>query len=81
MTLTTNILFSRGFLFLLCGRGPYVKRAATFYGAKVSLVHVFDPASYNGFELYVRRQFQVRSTGKSRDQSTMKTASLYEMAS
>ena len=34
---------------------PYVKRAATLFGASVSLIHVFDPASYNGFELYVRR--------------------------
>ena len=34
---------------------PYVKRAATLFGANVSLIHVFDPASYNGFELYARR--------------------------
>src|ERR1700761_1367011 len=33
---------------------PYVKRTAALAGAKVSLIHVFDPASYNGFELYLR---------------------------
>ena len=32
----------------------YVKRAATLLGATVSLVHVVDPAGYNGLELYVR---------------------------
>src|SRR5258708_23370467 len=32
----------------------YVKRAAALLGARVSLVHVVDPASYNGLELYVR---------------------------
>jgi len=33
----------------------YVKRAATLLGAKVSLMYVFDPASHNGFELYLIR--------------------------
>ncbi|MGB0122881.1 MAG: universal stress protein [Silvibacterium sp.] len=33
---------------------PYVKRAAAVLGAKVSLVHVVNLASYNGFELYLR---------------------------
>jgi hypothetical protein len=33
----------------------YVKRAATLFGAKVSLMYVFDPASHNGFELYLIR--------------------------
>jgi nucleotide-binding universal stress UspA family protein len=34
--------------------GAYVKRAASLFGAGVSLIHVFDPASYSGTELYVR---------------------------
>jgi nucleotide-binding universal stress UspA family protein len=34
--------------------GAYVKRAAALFRAKVSLIHVFDPASYSGLELYVR---------------------------
>jgi nucleotide-binding universal stress UspA family protein len=32
----------------------YVKRAATLLGARVSLIHVVDLVSHNGFELYVR---------------------------
>ena len=28
-------------------------------GAKVALVHVFDPASYNGLELYLRRAAEI----------------------
>jgi nucleotide-binding universal stress UspA family protein len=35
--------------------GPYVKRAASLFGAEASLMHVFDPASHNGFELYSGR--------------------------
>src|SRR5258708_10353455 len=37
----------------------YVKRAAALLGARVSLVHVVDPASYNGLELYVRPASEV----------------------
>src|SRR5262249_4607948 len=32
----------------------YVKRAAAMFRAEVSLIHVFDTASHNGFELVVR---------------------------
>jgi nucleotide-binding universal stress UspA family protein len=51
----TNILFPVDFSPSCIAMAPYVKRAATLFGASVSLIHVFDPASYNGFELYVRR--------------------------
>jgi len=51
----TNILFPVDFSASCVAMAPYVKRAAALFGAKVSLIHVFDPASYNGFELYVRR--------------------------
>jgi nucleotide-binding universal stress UspA family protein len=32
----------------------YVKRCSALFGARVSLIHVFDPASHSGLELYVR---------------------------
>src|SRR5580658_8384928 len=32
----------------------YVKRASALFEARVSLIHVFDPTSYNAFELYTR---------------------------
>jgi nucleotide-binding universal stress UspA family protein len=51
----TNILFPVDFSASCVAMAPYVKRAATLFGANVSLIHVFDPASYNGFELIVRR--------------------------
>jgi len=35
---------------------PYVKRASAIYGARVSLIHVVDPASFNSFAL-VREPF------------------------
>jgi len=56
----TNILFPVDFSPSCIAMPPYVKRAATFYGAaRVSLIHVFDPASYNGFELYIRRSEEI----------------------
>jgi nucleotide-binding universal stress UspA family protein len=54
MALIANILFPVDFSSSCIAMAPYVKRAATLLGAKVSLVHVVDLASYNGFELYVR---------------------------
>lgn len=38
---------------------PYVKRAAGLFGASVSLIHVFDPASYNGFELFAMNPLEI----------------------
>jgi nucleotide-binding universal stress UspA family protein len=58
-TIITNILFPVDFSASCIAMAPYVKRAATLFGANVSLVHVFDPASYNGFELYVRRMQEI----------------------
>jgi nucleotide-binding universal stress UspA family protein len=54
MPLITNILFPVDFSPSCIAMAAYVKRAATLFGAKVSLVHVFDPSTYNTFELYVR---------------------------
>ena len=58
-TIIRNILFPVDFSASCIAMGPYVKRAATLFGANASLVHVFDPASYNGFELYVRRTQEI----------------------
>ena len=54
MGLIANILFPVDFSSSCIAMAPYVKRAATLLNAKVTLVHVVDLASYNGFELYVR---------------------------
>jgi nucleotide-binding universal stress UspA family protein len=54
MLLITNILFPVDFSPSSIAMAAYVKRAATLWNAKVSLVHVFDPSSSNAFELYVR---------------------------
>ena len=55
MRLITNILFPSDFSASCVAMASYVKRAATLFGAKVSLMYVFDPASHNGFELYLIR--------------------------
>ena len=49
-----NILFPVDFSASCAAMAAYVKRAAAILGAKVTLVHVFDLTSHNGFELYVR---------------------------
>ena len=59
MPLITNILFPVDFSPSCVAMAPYVKRAAALFGARVSLIHVFDPASYNGFEQYLRRAQEI----------------------
>ena len=54
MALIKNILYPVDFSPSCVAMAAYVKRASLVLNAKVSLVHVFDPASYNGFELYLR---------------------------
>jgi nucleotide-binding universal stress UspA family protein len=52
--LIANILFPVNFSPSCVAMAAYVKRAASIFGARVSLIHVFNPASYSGLELYVR---------------------------
>ena len=59
MRLIKNILFPVNFSHSCVAMTPYVKKAATLWGARVSLIHVFDPASHGGFELYVRRSTEI----------------------
>ena len=54
MSLIARILYPVDFSPPCVAMAPYVKRAAPLLGAKVSLVHVVDPAGYNGIQLYVR---------------------------
>ncbi|HET6205634.1 MAG TPA: universal stress protein [Terracidiphilus sp.] len=59
MGLITNILFPVDFSPSCIGMAAYVKRAAVLFGARVSLIHIFDPASYSGLELYVRNPTEI----------------------
>ena len=54
MTTTQNILFPVDFSPSCVAMAAYVKRAAAIFGARVTLVHVFDLYSHDGFQLYVR---------------------------
>ena len=64
MALITNVLFPIDFSPASLAMAPYVRRAAAIFNAGVSLIHVFDPASYNGFELYVRPESEVAEEHK-----------------
>jgi len=55
----TNILFPVNFSQSCIAMAPYVKRAASIFGARVSLIHVFDPASHSGLELYMRTRAEI----------------------
>ena len=70
MALIKNILYPVDFSPSCIAMAAYVKRAASLSGARVSLVHVFDPASYNGFELLVRPMCEIseehRDVGRNR---------------
>ena len=59
MRLITNILFPVNFSSSCIAMTPYVKKAAALFGARVSLIHVFDPGSHSGFELYVRSSAEI----------------------
>lgn len=54
MKMIQNILFPVDFSPSCVAMAPYVKRAAAIFGAKVSLLHVFDLYSHDAFQLYVR---------------------------
>jgi nucleotide-binding universal stress UspA family protein len=54
MTTIQNILFPVDFSASCAAMAAYVKRAAAMFGAKVTLVHVFDLYSHDAFQLYVR---------------------------
>lgn len=54
MGLITNILFPVDFSPSCAAMAAYVKRAGALLGAKVTLLHVFDPMSHSGLELSVR---------------------------
>ena len=59
MALIANILFPVDFSHSCCAMGAYVKRVAAIFGARVSMIHVFDCASHNGLELYVRARDEI----------------------
>lgn len=50
-----NILFPVDFSPSCVAIADYIKRAAAIFGAKVTILHVCDLSSHNGFELYTRR--------------------------
>jgi nucleotide-binding universal stress UspA family protein len=49
-----NILFPVDFSPSCVSIAPFVSGAAEMFGSRVTLLHVCDLASHNGFELYVR---------------------------
>jgi nucleotide-binding universal stress UspA family protein len=54
-----NILFPVDFSTSCIAMAAYVKRAGEIFGAEVSLVHVCDLSSHNGFELYARASEEI----------------------
>src|SRR6267143_3415167 len=59
MTTIQIILFTVDFSPSCVAMAAYVKRAAAMFGAKVTLVHVFDLYSQDAFQLYVRSLSEV----------------------
>jgi len=54
MTTIKNILFPVDFSPSCVAMAPFVKRAASIFGARVTLVHVFDLYRHDAVQLYVR---------------------------
>jgi nucleotide-binding universal stress UspA family protein len=59
MGLISNILFPVDFSPSCVAMAPFVKRSAALLGARVSLIHVYDPNSYSGAEVYVRGPVEI----------------------
>jgi nucleotide-binding universal stress UspA family protein len=59
MGLISNILFPVDFSHSCAAMAPYVKRSAALFGGRVSLIHVFDPNSYTGTEVFVRGPVEI----------------------
>src|SRR5229473_3910025 len=77
MTTIQNILFPVDFSPSCVAMAAYVERAAAMFGAKVTLVHVFDLYSHDAFQLYVRPLSEVaeeqRNLARSRLDSFLKS--------
>jgi hypothetical protein len=54
MTTIQNILFPVDFSPSCVAMAAYVKRAAAIFGARVTLIHIFDLYSHDALQLYVR---------------------------
>jgi len=71
-----RILFPVDFSPSCAAMAAYVKRAAAMFGSQVTLVHVCDLASHNGFELYMRAPQEIAedhwSIGRERLDSFLK---------
>jgi len=59
MAVITNILFPVDFSPSCVAMAAYVQRAAVLFHARVSLIHVVDLTSHNGFELYLRTTSEI----------------------
>jgi nucleotide-binding universal stress UspA family protein len=64
MTTIRNILFPVDFSPSCVAMAAYVKRAAAIFGARVTLVHVFDLYSHDTLQLYVRPLSEVAEEQK-----------------
>jgi nucleotide-binding universal stress UspA family protein len=60
-----NILFPVDFSASCIAIAPHVKRTAEIFGARVALINVVDPASHNGFELFVRSPREIAAERES----------------
>lgn len=68
-----KILFPVDFSPSCSAMARYVKRVAAMFGSRVTLVHVCDLASHNGFELYVRSPLEIAEEHKAIAQERLKS--------
>lgn len=59
MGLIASILFPVDFSPSCVAMAAYVQRSAPLFSARVSLIHVFDPNSYSGSEVYIRGPVEI----------------------
>jgi nucleotide-binding universal stress UspA family protein len=68
-----KILFPVDFSPACAAMAPYVRRAADLFASQVTLVHIVDLASHNGFELYVRSRQEIADEHQSIAEDKLKS--------
>jgi len=67
-----KVLFPVDFSSACIDMAAYVKQAASMFGAEVSLLHVVELESHNGFELYIRSAREIAEDHRAAAYSRMK---------
>jgi nucleotide-binding universal stress UspA family protein len=79
MSFIEKVLFPVDFSSACINMAAYVKQAASMFGAEVSLLHVVELESHNGFELYMRSSREIAEDHRAAAHSRLKVFLIEEL--